>query len=123
MSKASKISDAEWQVMQVIWHRSPISASEIVQELEPHTGWNHRTIRTMLNRLVQKEVLDYDVEGNRYLYRPNVTRARCVRKESESFLNKVFSGDANSLLVHFVRSGKISADDLQELQRILEDGK
>ena len=46
-----------------------------------------------------------------------------VRKESESFLNKVFSGDANSLLVHFVRSGKISADDLQELQRILEDGK
>jgi BlaI family penicillinase repressor len=107
--------------MQVIWRRSPICAAEIVAELAGPTGWNHRTVRTLLNRLVRKGALDFDTIANRYLYRPKVSRDACVRAESRSFVRKVFCGDTGSLVLHFVRNGRLSAADLSDLRKALED--
>jgi BlaI family penicillinase repressor len=121
MSKMPRISDAEWLVMQVVWEKAPATAGEIIQELEPHSGWNHRTIRTLLNRLAKKGAVACQAEGNRYLYRPKVARSACIRRESRSFVEKVFSGDAASLLVHFARYASLTASDLEELKRILAE--
>lgn len=119
MSQLPKISEAEWEVMQVIWEQAPIGAGEIVEALS-HTGWNHRTIRTMLNRLVAKEALAYREQGNRYLYRARVRRDSYVRAHSRSFVDKVFSGDAASMLVHFVENEKLSEDELERLRQVLD---
>src|SRR5580700_3616683 len=101
------ISDAEWSVMQVVWRRRSATAAEVIAELEPATGWTHRTIRTLLARLVEKQALSAEADGNRYVYRPLVGRQRCVRQEARSFLKKVFAGDAMEMLAHFVRDTKI----------------
>jgi BlaI family penicillinase repressor len=82
--------------------------------------WSHRTIRTMLARLTEKGALAATAEGNRYVYRPLVTRQKCVREESRSFLEKVFAGDAAELLVHFVRDARITPQQIDELKRLLE---
>ena len=119
MPKLPRISAAEWRVMQLIWDESPITAGEIVRRLEPETDWNHRTIRTMLNRLVNKGALDFKVDGNRYLYRPKVKRESYVSLESESFVERVFCGSPASLLAHFVDHGELSSDELRELKRLL----
>ena len=74
------------------------TAAEVIAELA-NTGWSHRTIRTLLGRLVEKKVLAAAADGHRYVYRPLVTRQKCVRAEGRSFLNKVFAGDAAELLV------------------------
>jgi BlaI family penicillinase repressor len=121
MSKTPKISDAEWLVMQVVWEKAPVAASEIIEELAPRTGWNHRTNRTLLNRLAKKDAVACQAEGNRYLYRPKAARRACIRQESRSFVDKVFSGDTASLLVHFARNASFNADDLEELKRILAE--
>jgi BlaI family transcriptional regulator, penicillinase repressor len=121
MSEMPKISDAEWLVMQAIWDKGEATAGEIIEELEPRTGWNHRTIRTLLNRLSKKGAVACQVEGNRYLYRAGVGRSACVRRESRSFVEKVFSGDGASLLVHFARNTRLTADDVEELKRILAE--
>lgn len=115
------ISDAEWQVMQVIWDRKTATAAEVIAALAPVTGWQHRTIRTLLARLVEKGALAAEADGNRYIYRPRVSRNSCVRAESQSFLRKVFAGDTAGLLVHFVRSGDISAQQIDELKRLLDE--
>src|SRR5206468_1477883 len=52
-----RISDAEWQVMQVVWERKAATAAEVIAALAGRTGWQHRTIRTLLARLVDKGVL------------------------------------------------------------------
>ena len=88
------ISDAEWQVMQVVWKRKTTTAAEVIADLATTSGWRHRTIRTLLARLVDKGVPAAQADGNRYLYRPLVSRGKCVREESRSFLQRVFDGDA-----------------------------
>ena len=63
MSQVS-ISDAEWQVMNVIWSGQPLTAQEVITKLEDQESWAPATIKTMLHRLVKKEVLNYEKQGN-----------------------------------------------------------
>lgn len=121
MSRVPRISDAEWDVMNVVWGKSPITSNEIVEMLAQHRDWNHRTIRTMLNRLVRKGALAFEISGNAYLYRPAVSKAVCVREESNSFLSRIFSGSAAPLLVHFVENTKLSRKEIQELKKLLSE--
>src|SRR5947209_13824711 len=115
------ISDAEWQVMQVIWERKTATAAEVIAALASVTDWQHRTIRTLLARLVDKGVLAAEADGHRYLYRPLLSRGKCVREEGRSFLRKVFDGDTAELLVHFVRGADISPEQVEELKRLLDE--
>lgn len=114
------ISDAEWQIMQVIWRLGQATAAEVITELAESMNWSHRTIRTLLARLVEKEVISAQAEGNRYLYRPLISRQKCIRSESRSFLKKVFTGNAGELLIHFVQNAKISSEQIEELKRLLD---
>jgi len=114
------ISDAEWQVMEVIWaHAEPITANEIVARLESSTAWKDKTIKTMLNRLVKKGALGYEAEGKRYLYKPKVARDECVRVQSRSFLSRVFGGATGAALVHFVEEHDLSQAEIEQLRRVL----
>jgi BlaI family transcriptional regulator, penicillinase repressor len=115
------ISDAEWQVMQVVWKRKETTAAVVIADLAATSAWRHRTIRTLLARLVDKGVLAAQADGNRYLYRPLVSRGKCVREESQSFLQRVFGGDAGDLLVHFVRGADIAPEQIEELKRLLDE--
>jgi BlaI family penicillinase repressor len=115
------ISDAEWQVMKVIWEDHPVTASEVVDRLAGRRHWSPRTIKTMLNRLVRKGALTFQAEGKRYLYFPAVSRQECVRAESQSFLHRVFEGSAGPMLVHFVRNARLTRRDVETLRRILDE--
>ena len=115
------ISDAEWQVMNIVWEGQPLTAQEIVAALERDNDWAPATIKTMLHRLVKKQVLSHESQGNRYVYRSAVRRSDCIRQASRSFLERVFEGDPAPLVAHFLRSTKFSADELAELRRILDE--
>jgi BlaI family penicillinase repressor len=120
MPKVPRISDAEWQVMQVLWTDSPLTANQIIQQLAPDSRWNPRTIKTMLNRLVNKGALTFEAEGKRYLYRPAVSRDACVRGESRSFLARVFGGKLAPMLAHFVQDTKLSKAEIDRLKQLLD---
>src|SRR3990170_4164474 len=95
------ISDAEWEVMQVLWAAAPLTANDVVDQVAARNDWNPRTVKTLLNRLVNKGALGYEAEGKRYRYFPRVSRDDCVRRESRSFLSRVFGGAAGPMLAHF----------------------
>ena len=114
-----RISDAEWDVMEVVWDLGAATPAEIIDKIASARGWNHRTVRTLLSRLVEKGALLREASGTRPAYRAAVTRGRCVREESRSFLKKMFNGDVTSLLVHFARDAKVSPDEIEQLKRLL----
>ncbi len=120
MPKPPKISEAEWEVMNVLWLSSPLSASEVVDEVASRMKWHPKTVKTLLSRLVQKGALRYRQEGNRYLYTPAHPRARHIAAETRSFIERVFGGSVTPALVHFVEATDLSEDDLDELRQILE---
>lgn len=115
-----QISDAEWDVMKVVWDRQPVPASDIVERLAAERGWAPRTVKTMLNRLVAKGALAYDVQGKRFLYRATVKREACVRHESRSFLSRVFGGAVTPAVVHLLEHSKLTPDEIEQLRQVLE---
>ena len=115
------ISDAEWEVMNVIWNTNPITSAEVVSEVSKKKQWTVKTIKTLLNRLINKGALTYENSKNAYLYRPVYPRGDYVKKESRTFLDRVFDGAASHLLVHFVKNNKLSADEIKELRKILTE--
>jgi BlaI family transcriptional regulator, penicillinase repressor len=121
MAERPSISNAEWEIMMILWARSPLTAMEIVSAMENRKDWSPRTVKTLLNRLVKKRALDFTAQGNRYLYRPRITRESCVRMESRSFLSRVFGGAVGPMLVQFVAQADLSRAEIEELERILEE--
>ncbi|MGL6193650.1 MAG: BlaI/MecI/CopY family transcriptional regulator [Thermoguttaceae bacterium] len=118
-----EISDAQWKIMEIVWAQGETTAADVIEILTPQTGWNHQTIRTLLSRLVQKGVLQTKSKRNFYVYSPLVSREETIREEGESFLNRVFQGSADALLVHFVQEGKVDQSTLDKLQKLIEDNR
>jgi BlaI family transcriptional regulator, penicillinase repressor len=119
MSKSIRITDAEWEVMTVVWEKAPVAASVVANDLEKKKRWTLTTVRTLLRRLVNKRALKQELEGKRYLYTSNVSVEECARWESESFMDRVLGWAPSETILHLVRKADLSNDDIQELRRIL----
>ena len=120
MKEFPQISDAEWRVMQVVWENSPITANEVIDQLENNTDWKPKTIKTLIGRLVEKKVLGFHKEGKSYLYYPIVSENEGIRVESDTFLKKVFNGSLNLMLANFINEQRLSEEDIKELKRIID---
>ena len=116
-----RISDAEWEVMLLLWQRAPQTAADVAAKLCPAHDWTERTVKTLLARLIKKGALTATPEGKRYLYEPAVSREDCVRQESRTFLDRVFGGSASPLLAHFVREGGLGPEEIEELRALLDE--
>ena len=115
-----QISDAEWEVMKLVWQLQPVPASDLVARLGREQRWAPRTIKTMLARLVDKGALGYEVDGKRFLYRAKVRREACVRQESRSFLSRVFGGAVAPAVVHLLTHSNLTEDEIRQLRRVLD---
>ncbi len=117
---SNRVSESEKLVMEVLWQASPLSSVEVVARLTDQ-GWNEKTVKTFLNRLVNKEVVSFEKDGRRYLYTPVVERDDFLTEESEGFLKKVFKGNMKELLTTFVHSERLSTRELDYLKELLDD--
>ena len=113
------ISDAEWKVMHEVWQREPVTSSELIDRLTETAGWSQGTIKTLLHRLVQKRVLDFQRKGNRYIYRSNFSESDCVDEASVHLLHSVFHGRPLPMLTHLVHTARLSGSEVESLQSIL----
>jgi predicted transcriptional regulator len=116
-----QISDAESLVMEVLWRRSPRNAEEVVAELAREQQWQEATIKTLLNRLLNKGAIRAEKDGRKYLYSPVLKREDWVHGQSRSLLDRLFNGRVAPLVAHFSEKGRLCRKDIAELKRLLED--
>lgn len=119
--KSIRITNAEWEVMLVVWGKAPVAAAAIAAELESAQGWTLTTVRTLLRRLVEKGALSQQLEGKRYLYVPLVSMESCIRRESDTFWDRVLGRAPGATLVNLVRRADLSPSDIEELRKILKE--
>src|SRR4030042_5539557 len=119
MEKLPRISEAEGEVMKGLWKTSPRTANDIVEELTGKTQWKRETIRTLINRLVQKKALGFEKKGRQYDYFPLVTKTECILEETKSFLRRFHGGSIEPMLAAFVEEKQLSAEKIARLKRIL----
>ena len=116
-----QISEAESVVMDVLWRRHPLGAEDVVAELADSRHWQEATIKTLLNRLLNKGAIAAEREGRRYLYAPLLKRDAWVLEESRGLLDRLFDGRVAPLVAHFSEHRKLSRKDIAELRKLLEE--
>jgi len=121
MKKLPKISDAEYQVMKIVWKDAPISTNEVIEILIKTSQWSPKTIQTLLLRLVKKGVLSYKKDSRVFIYTPILLEEDYLAQESSSFLNRFYGGTLNSMVLHFIEQEKLVPKDIDELRRILDE--
>ncbi|ACB86144.1 BlaI/MecI/CopY family transcriptional regulator [Natranaerobius thermophilus] len=121
VKKTNKISDSEWEVMEVLWDDSPIPSSAIIERLQPQTDWKPKTIHTLISRLVKKGVVGVEKNTTRYLYYPLLSKEECRLTETETFLEKVYNGSVSMLVANFIKQDRLSQQEINELKKLLDD--
>lgn len=115
-AKSVKISDAELEVMGILWREStPVSFSDIRIELSAKMGWEKSTIATLLRRLQKKGVIAAQ-EREVYYYAPNVTKEEYIASREKSFIDKLYDGSTKNFVAALCRSGELTEADIDELK-------
>ena len=115
-----RISDAEHAVMEVLWEESPLTASDVADRVDPAKGWSGNTVKTLLGRLLAKNVIAHEEDGRRYLYRPVVAREDYVSGESRRLMDRLFGGRLTPLVAHLADRDQLTARDIAEIEAILK---
>lgn len=116
-----KLSESEWQIMNALWQDPPATARQVAERLPAGTSWAYTTIKTMLTRLVAKEAVGEQKQGNTSVYTPLVSRDSARGSALTSLLNQAFEGAVEPLLNFVVRNRKLTAREREELQKLLAE--
>lgn len=116
-----RISDAEHAVMEALWARSPLTASEVCDTVCETRDWGLATVKTLLSRLVAKKAIATEPDGRRFLYSPLIARTDYVGGELRRLVDRLFGGRAAPLFAHLAEAEALTDDDLAEMEALLKE--
>jgi len=120
MTTDKRISDAELDLMEVLWAASePLTSAEVGERLEAQRGWSMATVKTMLGRLAAKGAITHREDGRRFLYSPAIEREAYVGSESRRFVERLFGGRLSPLVARLAEEDGLDAKDIAEIEALL----
>ena len=122
MKTLPQISEAEFEVMKIIWKHAPISTNEITEKLTKTTKWSPKTIQTLIKRLVTKGALSYEKQSRVFVYTPLIEEKEYIGQESHSFLERYYDGDITAMLSAYIEDDKLSESEIDTLRSLLAKG-
>lgn len=123
MKALPQISEAEFEVMKIVWKHAPINTNEITDRLTKTTKWSPKTIQTLIKRLVTKGALSYEKESRVFVYTPLIDEKEYICQESHSFLERYYDGDITAMLSAYIEDDKLSAAEIDTLRSLLAKGR
>ena len=115
MSDLPQTSEAEFEVMKIVWKHAPISTDKLLQT----TSWSPKTIQTLIKRLVTKGVLTYEKQSRVFVYTPVVKESEYIGQESNSFLERYYDGDITAMLSAYIENDRLSETEIDTLRSLL----
>lgn len=119
MRNLPQISEAEYEVMKVVWKHAPINTNEITQQLLKTTSWSPKTIQTLIKRLVNKGALSYEKQSRMFVYTPMVKENEYIGQESNSFLKRLYGGNITAMVSAYLEDDKLSEAEIETLRGLL----
>ena len=113
------LTNSEWYVLDCLWERSPMTVMELVAALGDRPGWAKSTTITTLRRMEDKGLVHCNLEGRTKHYTPAVSRDRAARRETRSFLDKVYRGSVGLMMSALAEDRALSKAEIDELYEIL----
>ncbi|MGM1049028.1 MAG: BlaI/MecI/CopY family transcriptional regulator [Bacillota bacterium] len=126
MNQIPPITDAELEIMRVLWANPNCPSSEVVKQMTDLMGWSPNTTRTLLSRLVQKEAAGAKLEkGSKriQLFYPIISEQEYLRSETKSFIKKLYGGALKPMLANFLQDKKLNAQEIEDLKALFDENR
>lgn len=128
MEKETTPSQSEWLIMEVFWasEATSLTAKEVIKKMREKADMSPRMVRVLINRLCQKGVLSYTVDEHDlrvYHYSVVKTKEQCQKEKSRKFIDSYFEGSRTNAMAALLQSAKLTDEQYQELEEILEQCK
>ena len=117
------LTNSEWYVLDCLWEHSPLTVMELVERLSQKVGWAKSTTITTLRRMEEKGLVHCEVTGRTRHYRHLVERRQAVRRETRSFLNKVYRGSVGLMVSAMAQDKALTRKEIDELYEILRQAE
>lgn len=118
-----QISDAEWQVMKIIWMQGEQTSRDLIRVLAERFDWSKSTIQTLLARLVEKECLTRKKEGKSFIYSALLTLDQSRDLLVQDIKDKVCSRRMKNLLADLIVECDFTQADLEDLEAVISEKK
>ena len=117
---STKLSTLEWEIMEVLWAESPLSASEVHENLPDHHTCHAKTVRSLLDRMLKKEAVSRAKKHGVWVFVPATEREASLVRESRSFLQRFFRAQPVPLIAHLFQNDMLTNDELDKLQTLID---
>jgi len=118
-----QISDAEWQVMKIIWMQGKQTSTDLIKVLEKRFSWSKSTIQTLLARLVEKECLTREKQGKSFVYSALLTQEDSKKLLVQDIKDKLCSRRIKQLLADLIKECDFTLADLEGLEEVISKKK
>ena len=115
-----ELTEAEWTIIKAVWDKEPCAAPGIQEKLAKKTGWTYSTVRTLMDRMVEKDLLTAEKLRNLTLYRSAVTREQAQQGELLYALKHAFNGALTPMVQGLLETKDLSPDELNELEALIK---
>jgi len=122
-TKSIRVGAVQIRILRVLWASGRATARAITDELSREKDIAHSTVQTLLRKLEAKGAVGHEVEGRTFVFHPLVTEAEVCRSATRELLSRIFDGSAVGLVAHLVKHEDISADELEEIRRLIEEAE
>lgn len=116
---AERISESELVVMEALWRRAPLSATDVADKVARARDWSLPTVKTLLSRLVAKGAVTTIEDGRRFLYEPAIARDDHAAGETQRLVDRLYDGRVSPLVAQLAERESLSDDDIAELKAII----
>ena len=117
-SRSSTLTQGELEIMKIVWERESVTVRDVYEALGENRKVAYTTVMTMMKILEQKKYLKKQLADRAYLYRAAQPKATVIGAMVRDFVNRVFNGSAEPLLVHLVEEHALTPEDLEEIANL-----
>jgi len=115
--------DSEWAILQAVWEHEPCAAPTVQEALQEERGWAYTTVKTMMDRMVKKGLLETQRIRNLYLYRSAITRAQAQRSEIMRTVKRAFDGALTPMMQFLIENERLSDGEYRQLEHLIKHRK
>jgi BlaI family transcriptional regulator, penicillinase repressor len=120
---STTLTPQELELMKIVWHKGEVTVRDVYETLLEHRKIAYTTVMTMMRVLEKKGYVKTRRENRAFVYRPSRPERQVVRSMVREFVDRVFNGSAQPLLVHLVEDRKLSPKELEELERLIREAE
>jgi len=117
--KLPALSPSETEILRLVWQLEKATVQDVCDKLPARRKIAYATVQTLMRRLEKKGYLNHNIRGKAHVFFPAVKREHVVKRSVSDFLDRLFGGDPVPLMQYLAEHGKINAEDIEELRRLI----